>query len=214
MSFKPSDFFLGVVSFLGVLVPGAVFVFLLLSQLPPQPWVQRPNWIAFAVAAYILGCLLLAASEILNLTVDWLSKGLLPRFYTKLQEVEADFRQKHHDLMCPETAGKKVEGDLKDRGLRFHTALSYVRLRNAEAAAEVDHHMADYKLLRGLVAVLLVSVAISLGVAPRNFSLLVLESGLAALAFLCFVRMYNWARFLAFDYALQLSRLSVPPDKK
>lgn len=214
MSFKPSDFFLGVVNFLGVLVPGAVFLFLLLRHLPAQAWLQRPNWTAFAVAAYILGCLLLAASEILNLTVDWLTKRFLPKFDTKLREVEADFRQRHHDLMCPETAGEKVEGDLNDRGFRFHTALSYVRLRNAEAAAEVDHHMADYKLLRGLVAVLLVNVAISLGIAPRNCPLLVTEAGLAALAFLCFVRMYNWTRFLAFDYALQLNKLPVLPGKK
>jgi hypothetical protein len=98
-----------------------------------------------------------------------------------------------------------------DRGFFFHTALSYVRLNHAEAVGEVDHHMADYKLLRSLTAVFLFDVAISIGVAPRNYALYPVEVGLSALSFLCFVRMYNWARFLAFDYALSISHLKPLP---
>src|SRR5262244_752806 len=67
---KPSDFFLSIVTFLGVLFPGAVFVFLLgetlrdVFRLPRFD--QRWNWVVAAVAAYVIGHILLTVSQLLN----------------------------------------------------------------------------------------------------------------------------------------------------
>lgn len=217
MSFKPSDFFLGVVSFLGVLLPGAVFLFLLmpgflmLAKLPPRVW------IAFAIASYMVGCLLLAASEVLNLTVDWVARLLSPKFHEELRRIELDYRTSHGVFISPEYV--KDEKTLKARGFCFHSALSYVRLKNTEAAAEIDQHMADYKLLRCLVFVLWLSTAIVHWSRPGWGSLSFLEIAISMLAYLCFVRMYNWARYLAFSYAQLLvampqSSVTVPAKRE
>lgn len=206
MPFKPSELFLGVVNFLGVMVPGAIFCFLLLRRLPVGTGSKWSNWMVFAAAAYVFGQLLLAVSEILNRSVDGVAGRLSAGLDAKLWEVEKEFRQWYRNAMQINPVDKKSE-DRSDSAFFFHTALSYVRLNHAEAAGEVDHHMADYKLLRSLVAVFLFDVIISIGVAPRFYFLYMVEVGLAALSFLCFVRMYNWARFLAFDYALSISHL-------
>src|SRR5579864_7686830 len=104
MSFKPGDFFLGVVSFLGDLVPGAVLVSLLLLRFRPQDWGHRASWpsvdwAVFAVAAYIAGHLLLAVSEMLNERVDWFCRWFAPKSYKKLIEVEKEFRKMHRRFM-------------------------------------------------------------------------------------------------------------------
>jgi hypothetical protein len=106
----------------------------------------------------MVGCLLLAASEVLNLTVDWVARLLSPNFHEELRRIELDYRTSHGVFISPEYV--KDEKTLKARGFCFHSALSYVRLKNTEAAAEIDQHMADYKLLRCLVFVLLLSTAI------------------------------------------------------
>src|SRR5438034_6916769 len=68
MSFKPSDFYLGIVDFLGVLVPGAVLVFMQGHRIFPA--LSTPSsatdWTIFLGTAFIAGQLLLALSELLN----------------------------------------------------------------------------------------------------------------------------------------------------
>ncbi len=208
MSFKPGDFYLGVVSFLGVLLPGAIFIFLLMTTFPGGQ-AKLHDWRVFGSAAYVCGHLLLAASEILNSTADRVAKVLWPGLSQELGFIELKWRDAHHDFICAEKAGNK--GALKARGFSFHTALSYVRLRNPEAAAEVDHHMADYKLLRSLVLVLLLNSVIVVWIPPHSFGWAFLEILISALAYLCFVRMYNWARYLAFSYSLLLSSVQTSP---
>lgn len=75
---KPIDFYLGVVNFLGVLVPGAVFLFL--RNLPPDTWsipgTGIPQWLAFGGVAYLIGQLLLAITEWLNSCMPYFTGGL------------------------------------------------------------------------------------------------------------------------------------------
>ncbi len=70
--------------------------------------------------------------------------------------------------------------------------------------------MADYKLLRCL----LVMLPVIMWASPHCWWLQFIEALLGFITALAFARMYNWARYFAFDYALQLSKLSVPDDKK
>ena len=205
MSFKPGDFFLGVVSFLGVLLPGTLFLLLHLSGFVVATKLGPPVWIVFAIAAYMVGHLLLAASEMLNSTADGVSSLFFRGLDERLRSRELDYRNAHRAYLSVEAS--KDEKVLEARAFVFHTALSYVRLRNAAAAAEIDHHMADYKLLRSLVLVLLLNSAILLAISRGHSERSYLEIAISALAYLCFVRMYNWARYLAFDYSVLLIRL-------
>lgn len=215
MPFKPADFFLGVVNFIGDLVPGAILLSLLLLRLSPCEWQcralwPRVDWLIFGVAAYVAGQLLLAVSELLNDAVDLFSRLAQHDSFEKLKELENEFRTVHRNLMWPGRDKEKVGNWLERRSFAFHTALSYVRLKNATAAAEVDHHMADYKLLRCLLVMLPVIVWVS----THSWWLQLIELALGFVVFLAFARMYNWARYFAFDYALQLSGPPAPSDKK
>jgi len=205
MSFKPGDFYLGIVDFLGVLVPGAVLVVLqggrlhsALTQsmsstastffLPNSP----TNWAIVIGTGFIAGQLLLALSELLNrpalpvlCAVDAIVPG--PAAYIGTLEERA--------------AGLLKAGSVGDSGPTvFHAAISYLRLEAPEAVAEVDRHMADYKLLRNLVAVFLVDFLLSLALGPWDRMRLVADAVLGLLSFLAFARMFGWAQLLAFQY--------------
>src|SRR5215472_12109136 len=68
MNFKPADFFLGIVDFLGVLVPGAVLAYLLDDRLSHIYRISplHVHWLAFAAVSYLFGHLLLALTESFN----------------------------------------------------------------------------------------------------------------------------------------------------
>lgn len=223
MSFKPGDFFLDVVSFLGALVPGTVAALLLLTHFPVltcmlgSNW-KWPEWIVLAITAYILGQFLLGISDVLNDVVDPFARILSHGLHKKVQELEKAFRQMCFESMHPggETHREKSEPKserLKERGFWFHSAISYVRLRRIGAAAEIDHHMADYKLLRNLVVVFFLDAAISTWL-PHYPHQQTCEVILGALAFWGFIRLYNWARYFAFDYALLLRNVPISTEAK
>ncbi len=194
MNFKPGDFFLGIVDFLGVLVPGAALVFL------EAGWIHRvfgisplqPPWLVFAAAAYFLGHLLLASTEALNRlakpTVNkiWFLKGT--------QKDAQVFRGKCLPLLGSATTD--------DPGTAFHAALSFLRIKHADAAAEIDRHMAGYKLLRSLVAVFLIDLIVSILGLPQTTARLGADFVLMLLFFMAFVRMLQWAHLLAFQYCI------------
>jgi hypothetical protein len=198
MPVKPSDVFLGVVNFLGILLPGAVFVFLLSPYLSiDSSW---RDWRVFAVAAYLSGQILLAASELLNWIADQPTKWLWRELYFNLHAMESNFVKQQMGQRSGETENNQQSP--QRTGFRFHTALSQVRLHNPEAASEIDHHMADYKMLRSLVLVLLVVAGVSLF--HRKWAAGMSETVLAILVYCCFVRMYAWAQYLAFEYGVIL----------
>jgi hypothetical protein len=59
----------------------------------------------------------------------------------------------------------------------------YVRLKNADAAGEIDPHMADDKLLRILVAVFLIDIVWSMLDRSANYSRIVWDIVLVLLSF-------------------------------
>jgi len=197
MDFKPSDFFLAIVDFLGVLVPGAVLVYL------QAEWICRifdvsplqAHWIVFAVAAYLLGHLLLALTDLLEHALN----ELLPfmrkiRLFPKLHEEAERLEKKSVPfLRSAATSGAATA---------FHAALSFLRLKHPEAAAELDRHMASYKLLRSLVAVFLFDLVFSIPVWHQTRLRLVVDFSLTLVFFLAFARMRQLAYLLAFQYCI------------
>lgn len=187
---KPSDFFLGVVNFLGVLVPGAALLFL--RSFDPSAWSLAkspiPDWLVFGGFAYLIGQLLLAVTEVFNDAVPYFKGWIFRKVYL---DVKA-FRER---------ASKRLElADSDSPSSKFHSALSYLRINNAAATGEVDHHMADYKLLRNLVLVLAIDAVMRAFTPQRQRGLAGLELLLMIVCFGAYVRMYNWAQLLAFQY--------------
>ena len=198
MSFKPSDFYLGIVDFLGVLVPGAVLA--LMRGYRIRPALSNPSsateWTIFLGTAFIAGQLLLALSELLNdlaLPFDRI-------FFHQLREGVDELEDRAALLLKAGIVEKKGP-------TVFHAALSYLRLKNGEAAAEVDRHMADYKLLRNLVAVFVTDFLASLILGPRSCARMIFDGVLAVLSFIAFARMLGWAHLLAFQYCCLIDTL-------
>ena len=194
MDFKPGDFFLGIVDFLGILVPGGALVFL------EAEWLRRvfgvspllAHWLVFAGAAYFLGHLLLASTETFNLVAKRVAQKT---WYLKKIQKEAD----HFRSRCLPILGNAVGNDA---GTAFHAALSFLRIKNGDAAAELDRHMAGYKLLRCLVAVFLLDLLFSFASWPQTEIRTAIDLVLIVLFFLAFVRMLQWAHLLAFQYCI------------
>jgi hypothetical protein len=199
MNFKPADFFLGIIDFLGVLVPGAVLVFL------EAAWIHRifgevsplqPPWLVFAAASYLLGHLLLALTEALN----WLAKPVARKIWP--------FREIHEEAEKFEKICVPILGNAatEHAGTAFHAALSFLRLTKADATAEIDRHMAGYKLLRNLVAVFLIDLVLSFPGFPHTRVRFFADFVLMLLFFVAFVRMFQWANLLAFQYCILVDK--------
>jgi len=190
---KPADLFLGVVNFVGVVVPGA---FLLVLRVPLKAWTLDaspiPPWLLFGGVSYLAGQLLLAATERVNDMAEPLARLVCP-------ELRRDV-----DAFRDQASGQVELMKIGSRQANFHTALSYLRIQKAEVTADVDHHMADYKLLRNLLAVLIIDLTarVSLG---SPILVLLLEAGAFMVCLLAFVRMFCWAELLAFQYVCLLS---------
>src|SRR5882672_4475515 len=143
---KPSDYFLGVVNFLGVLVPGAALLFL--RQWDPTKWNKAGTPISdvliYGAVAYVIGQILLAVTEIFNEAVPFFRRWI--------------FKTLHDDVVTFKTQALIHLNTVQNESPQsiFHRSLSYLRVKNAAGSGEVDHLMADYKLLRNFVVVLAV----------------------------------------------------------
>jgi hypothetical protein len=80
MATKPADFFLGVVDFFSIVLPGALLAFLFLDfarqnvfgKLMPTIDGTVAGWISFALASYLLGHLAsLIGARVLDSIYDW-----------------------------------------------------------------------------------------------------------------------------------------------
>ena len=197
MGYKPGDFFVNVIDFFGVLVPGAVLLFLdgryfiraLGLDLGCSDGVR---WAVFLVGSFVLGQFLLGMGVRLN--------GLL-HFYCPEREDKYYQEVKEHVTL---------PANIKDRRracfLRVYTIL---RIKNSPALAEVDRQMADFKLFRSLLFVFAIDFLISLakGLGKER----VLFSGiLFLLAGWRFLFLISWTYRTAFE-AYAVTMVKEPP---
>lgn len=151
---KPADFFIGLVDFFAVLLPGAILTYLVLpwsAGLFPDflPPLTEPGagWIAFGVASYLVG-------HVLHHLGGFVDKWLYDKLYVarwKRRKGEEPRLIRARKLMGI-ALGEVVEADSV-----FSWASSCVRLWNAAGAVELDRAGVDSKFFRSLVFVALVA---------------------------------------------------------
>jgi hypothetical protein len=152
---KPSDFFIGVVDFFSIVLPGALLSFLALDFAKERVfgWIMPPigggmeGWMAFAVASYLLGHFVsLVGAAFLDKVYDW---------------TYVAYRRRRGDRLY------KYVGELKQRSLGDHSnitnvykwARATVRLQSASATQEIDRLEADSKFFRSMTVVLVIFIA-------------------------------------------------------
>lgn len=206
MAYKPGDFFLGVIDFLAVLVPGLVLLWLqgewMYALYPLGNPIDNPGWwFPVLVAAYVLGHFLFFIGErFLNRFHNERRKmPEIPKsYYKRLTEREGDRFPKQMDAL-----------NLKQRDELFHSSFSHVRLSGGDALTEVERSAASYKLFRSLVVVFALDAILS--TIPTEWTvesffsaerIRVIVSGvLAYAAYLRFAFLRNWTEGLAFEFA-------------
>jgi hypothetical protein len=174
---KPSDFFIGIVDFFAVLLPGAALVRLLQPFLligAPKVWLpttQTQGWVMFFVLAYIAGHLLHAlGSWLLDKYVY--GKVYLPQFRSSHAQA-AELANNHAALRENEDATKTLLArvclttKIDSKGTSYYDwCLSDVRMSSPAGAVEVDRLQADSKFFRSMVFVFLFAALISIPKAP------------------------------------------------
>lgn len=179
---KPSDFFIGVVDFFAILLPGAALVYILQPLIVtgiPTTWLPTTasqGWVLFFVLAYITGHLLHALGS--WLLDKYLYQALyLPQFKpshakaAKLMDNPSDLR-KDEDTEKTLLARVRLTTKVNATGTNYYDwCLSDVRANSPAGAIEIDRLQADSKFFRSMVLVFLLTALVSLGEAPRWISL-------------------------------------------
>jgi hypothetical protein len=196
MSEKPGDFFLGVIDFFGVLVPGVVLLILQGSTLLQLAAISIPqaqnwwDWVPALVAAYVAGQFLLGLGVPLNRLASIVFPESKDRFFQAVRD----------DVPLPPDVARI-------RSNVFNAAFSFVRLASPSALAEVERQAAEYKLFRSLTLVFVLDgllVALQGSYSPRR---LVIDAILTVGAGARFLFLLVWTQRLAFEFFILLTRL-------
>jgi hypothetical protein len=198
---KPSDFFVGAIEFLGVVVPGAVLALLhgsaflgVIGSSARDLNDRGLYWSVLAIASYVLGQLLLAIGEFIPDAVVNAS-----------DRYDADG---WHGTLKKALPGPSCES----RGDAFNRAFSYLQLENAGAAvAEIERRAGDFKLVRSLALLGIIDLAFASLNGTATPSRAFVDVVLAVMFFLRSMQLHSWRDRLAFEYAtLYLNRVSGP----
>ena len=188
---KPSDLYLGIIDFLGILVPGMILTFLhghlllVLAGVRADAVFAAPGWALFLVASYVLGHILLGLSVPFNRIADQ-----MPRGYLDVSELYDAVKER---LPLP----AELRNSRKDG---YYAAFSYLRLHAPAALTEVERQAAEYKLFRSLTLIALLDVplsALSGALSPARLAAALL---LAAATGYRFIFLHNWTYRLAFEF--------------
>lgn len=177
---KPSDFFVGVVDFFAILLPGAALVYLsrpfLIDDVPNDwlPTTSTQSWVLFLVLAYIVG-------HLLHELGSWLldryvyGKGYLPLIrpsHARAAKLVDDPSALGNDKDAVKTllARVRLETKANTTGTNYYDwCLSDIRVTRPAGAAEVDRLQADSKFFRSMVFVFLATALVSLGATLGSF---------------------------------------------
>jgi hypothetical protein len=155
---KPADFFVGVIDFFAVLLPGALLAALLApwakkwligSVFPPLEGDTAP-WAAFLFASYLLGHIVFLLASFLDYLYDWFRQKVVPPTSDQLYLYATRLKN--------EMLGKE-EATLINT---FRWSKAFLELRHSKVATEVHRFEADSKFFRSFIIVLLLLAIIQL----------------------------------------------------
>jgi hypothetical protein len=160
LPYKASDFFVDVVAFFAVVLPGGLLAFLGLLRLELFKEIQVPafltgvvGWVAFFAAAFLIGQALYAAGS-------WFLDQIYNRTYRRYKNsIKGDPGDPVRDVI-------KEQFPNAPRPTAFPWARAYLGVRNAAAAAAVDELDADSKFFRSLAVALIIGPYVFL---PNRF---------------------------------------------
>jgi hypothetical protein len=190
MEYKPSDLFVGVIDFFGILVPGAVLVFLHGEQIFGLLGIHRaPDdkifyWTSFVIVSFLLGHFLTSLGVLLLNWVYGLAIGSVDRYY---KEAEPEI-----SLPAP-----------KHRKDAFHRAYAFIRLNCPAGISEIDRQVAEYKLFRALTIVFLIDFGYA--VAAQDPRHMVVSAVLVLLSGHRFASLVSWTQRITFEYYVLLT---------
>ena len=189
MNAKPSDLFLNVIEFFGILVPGALLCFLYRDLLFQKVGISIANldttadWVETIVFSYILGSVIFAISVPLN----------------RLTRLSKKTKKYHQEV----SKHVKLPVDKKPEAVFYHV-FSYIRLNNSQAMGELERQTAEYKLFRSLIVLFAVDLVISLITLKITLFRFFFQVVMILFSFYRFDFLVDWTYRLAFDYYLLL----------
>ncbi len=189
MAYKPADFFIGVIDLFGILVPGAVLLYLdgdplidLFGLRVVQDGTVR--WALFAIGSYVLGHFLLGMGVPLN--------RLVCCFWTEAKD--------HFYQEAKKLSNLTINPAMSDRTSVFYRAYAFLRLNNASALVEIERNMADYKLFRSLTVAFALDVVVQIYFEAAGHFRLPGSVVLCLLAFSRFLFLLHWTHRVTFEY--------------
>ena len=221
MEQKPGDFFIGVVNFFAILLPGAVLSFFSM-QLVREYVSARPDifgyvqnviqgeargWVIFIIASYLVGQFVSLLGSPLDKVYDLVRKGL------KSDRIKIEWikRKWVQNETLYKTAKAIKEECLKDHAGEivntFKWAKANVELRFPVAADEIYRLEADQKFFRGLIVVLVAICLLFILVYKTGWFELVPYLVVLVLSFWRYVDQRRKSTDLAYTYLIAIDKL-------
>lgn len=152
---KPGDFFLGVLDFFAVLIPGSLATWLVTRYIPastlnaalmlPGETGSTPYWLvapaAYAVSSYVLGHFVFMTGSKLDSSYD--------RWRRRVHSFERDRTFRAANDLRKTVTPKMVGGELST----LKWARAYIQVKSAGARVEIDRLEAEQKFFRSLVVI-------------------------------------------------------------
>jgi hypothetical protein len=218
---KPSDFFIGVIDFFSVILPGALLSYFLSGMfygklfgegaMFPEPTTEAAKWIVFLLAAYIVGNLIFMLASFLDATYDRvLRRWLFQSKYDLKFKTACGIREKFikTDEILKEFLGANKLSDedyqiilTKPNREIFNTfkwSQHYLLFNKPEALADIQRTEADSKFFRSLVVTFLIIAILMFVQEKYAFGVIFI-----VFAFLCYYR-YGELRYKATEKAYEM----------
>jgi hypothetical protein len=200
---KPSEFYVGVIDFFAILLPGAIATAILaqrigrlvIGPLVPAPSSQAGIWVAFLICSYFLGHLV------------FLVGSYLDPLYNALRERLNPYGNESAYQCATRVRDSMIQGDERQALNTFQWARSVLIAQCPAAAEDVRRLEADSKFFRSLLVVCVLSAAVFLASGSLPQSIVTI-----ALVPLCFVRYYERrlkSTTQAYIHVLSLHRLGI-----
>jgi len=172
MATRPNDFFVGVIEFFAVLLPGAIAVAHLVSLLPENtlqgiivaPKSDVAQWTAFILAAYLMGNFAFLLGAFLDPLYD--------RIRLRMLTPDRDTAFPNADELR-----RMVLGKHRDSMNTFQWCKAVLQLKTDEGLRAVNRFEADSKFFRSLIVVLIlitISLLIQLKLIAALFSVILI----------------------------------------